>query len=290
MLQQLGLIGCGLMGGSFALALRQAGLVNRVVGYSKSASTRARALQLGVIDSAADSPLGAATGCDLVLLAVPVAATESSLRAIGPAVHGGMLVMDVGSTKQDVVAAAQRALGEHLCCFVPAHPVAGSEASGVEHAQANLYQQRQVILTPDARTSAPLLAKARAVWSAIGSHVLEMTPQAHDAAFAAISHLPHLLSFALVNSITQQSRGADFLRLAGPGFRDFSRIAASEPGMWRDILRVNQAEVLAQCQQFRASLLALEQAMLNADGAALESLIEQASQTRAQWRMGPVAR
>ena len=288
MFRQLGLIGCGLMGGSFALALKNAGLVRHVVGSSPSAATLARALDMGVIDASAPSAADAASGSDLVLLAMPVAAIEATLREIQPRVHPGMLVMDVGSTKRDVVAACESALRAQSSCFVPAHPMTGREVSGVAHADAALYQDRLVILTPTRHTQAEALAKAVDVWRAVGCHVVQMSPAQHDAALAAVSHLPHLLAFAFINSVTAQTQATDSLAVAGPGFRDFSRIAASEPRMWRDILLANRDEILSQTRQFRASLEALEQAITNADGdgAALERLIEKASTARANWRLG----
>ncbi|AVS95749.1 prephenate dehydrogenase [Paracidovorax avenae] len=284
--EQLGLLGCGLMGGSFALAMKKAGLVKRVVGYSKSPSTTDRARQLGVIDVEAPSALLAVAGADIVLLAVPVAATESTLKAIKHLVTPRMLVMDVGSTKADVVQAARGALRDQFGSFVPAHPITGSESSGVEHAQADLYAGRQVILTPTERTLTDQLGKAEAVWSALGCRVRSMSPESHDAAFAAVSHLPHLLAFAMINSINAQPEGDVFLSLAGPGFRDFTRIAASDPKIWRDILLANRTELLAQSRHFTQALQQMEQAMQQGDGQALEDLITLASETRAHWRMG----
>ena len=285
MFEQLGLIGCGLMGGSFALALKRAGLVKRVVGYSKSPSTTERARQLGVIDVSAPSALLAVSGSDIVLLAVPVSATEASFKAIRHLITPNTLLMDVGSTKRDVVDAARRVLRDQLGCFVPAHPITGKEVSGVEHADATLYNGKQVILTPIERTFTVQLQKAVDVWSALGCHVVQMSPQAHDAAYAAVSHLPHLIAFALINSISGQSQGADYLSLAGPGFRDFTRIAASDPKMWRDILIANREELLDQSRMFQQSLQSLEKLISNSDGDALENLIEHASQTRANWRI-----
>ena len=285
MFEQLGLIGCGLMGGSFALGLKRAGLVKRVVGYSQSPATTQKALQLGVIDEAAPSALDAATGADIVLLAVPVAATEATLQVIQPAVTPQMLIMDVGSTKSDVLAAAQRALGPCVGSFVPAHPIAGKEMAGVDHADAKLYQGCQVILTPTEQTHSGQLQQARDVWQALGSRVVQMSPEAHDAAFAAVSHLPHLLAFAMMNAVTGQPLGQEFLALAGPGFRDFTRIAASDPKVWRDILLANRQELLAQSRHFQAQLLAFEALMAQGDGAALQAMIEQASAARSQWHL-----
>ena len=285
MFEQLGLIGCGLMGGSFALALKRAGLVKRVVGYSKSPSTTERARALGVIDVEAPSALLAVSGADIVLVAVPVAATEATFKAIKHLVTPQMLVMDVGSTKRDVVDAARRALREQVGSFVPAHPIAGKEVAGVDHADPDLYSGKQIILTPIERTHPTQVQQAIDVWSALGCNVLKMTPESHDAAFAAVSHLPHLIAFALMNAITGQSQGKDFLSLAGPGFRDFTRIAASDPHVWRDIMISNREELLAQAKIFQRNLQALELMISNGNADALEELISQASQARAHWSM-----
>jgi prephenate dehydrogenase len=286
MFEQLGLIGCGLMGGSFALALKRAGLVKRVVGYSKSPSTTERARQLGVIDVEAPSALLAVSGADIVLIAVPVAATEATLKAIRHLVSRDMLIMDVGSTKRDVIDAARRVLRDNVGAFVPCHPIAGKEASGVEAADPDLYANRQVIITPIERTQVAQLNRAKELWEALGCHVQQMSPEAHDSAFAAVSHLPHLIAFALVNGIAAQPHGQDFLALAGPGFRDFTRIAASEPKMWRDILMANKQELIEQTQLFQQTVQAMLALVEAGNGEALEELIAQASQLRANWRMG----
>ena len=283
---RLALIGCGLMGGSFALALRQAGLVAHVAGFSASQATRQKALKLGVIDTACGSAAEAAAGADLVLVAVPVRATEDTLRAIDPVLSPTALVMDVGSTKADVVAAARAAMPSRLTCFVPAHPIAGKEVAGIEHADAQLYRDRQVILTPLAENPPERVLLAHQLWQALGSRVLELSPEAHDASFAAVSHLPHLTAFALVNAVARQPHGAQHLSMAGPGFRDFSRIAASDPNVWRDILLANRDEVLHQCTLLRDSLHAFEAAMQAGDADRLHALIAEASQTRSRWRLG----
>ena len=283
--QRLALIGCGLMGGSFALALRQAGLVQHITGFSASEKTRQRAVELGVIDQACRSVADAVQGADLVLLAVPVGAMHSSFAAMRDALAPQALLMDVGSTKCDVIAAAQANLGERLNCLVPAHPIAGKEVAGIEHAEGNLYQERLTILTPLPHNTIRQIKMASEVWTAIGSHVSHMTPEAHDATFAAVSHLPHLLAFAAVNALTAQAQGAAFLEMAGPGFRDFSRIAASDPAVWRDILDANQAEVLTQMAHFRSALDAFENALKQGDTAALQQLIQQASDVRSAWTL-----
>ncbi|MBE2242698.1 MAG: prephenate dehydrogenase [Burkholderiaceae bacterium] len=285
MFQQLGVIGCGLMGGSFALALKRAGLVRRVVGYSKSPSTTEKAKKLGVIDDIAESALQAVTGADIVLLAVPVAATETTFKAIRHLIGPGVLLMDVGSTKREVVDAARRVLKDRVSSFVPAHPIAGKEVAGIVNADATLYNGRQVILTPLRQTQPELVQKATDVWSALGAQVLRMTAENHDAAFAAVSHLPHLLAFAYFSSIVNQPAGRDFLSLAGPGFRDFTRIAASDPSVWRDILLSNREEILRQSLRFRHTLDAIEHVMRGGNAEALEGLVRKASDARGDWQM-----
>lgn len=283
MFEQLSLIGCGLMGSSFALALKRAGLVRRIVGYSKSPTTTERARQMGVIDVEAQSAPLAVFGSDIVLLAIPVSATEATLKAIRHLIGPETLVMDVGSTKGDIVEAARRVLGEQVSSFVPCHPITGKEVSGVEHADVNLYAGKQVILTPIEQTADAQLKKAKDVWTALGCQVIHMSPQEHDAAYAAVSHLPHLIAFAMINGITSQAQGHDYMALAGPGFRDFTRIAASNPEVWRDILIANREELLAQSRIFQQSLQSLEQMISSGNGEALESQIKKASEMRANW-------
>ena len=290
MFEQLGVIGCGLMGGSFALAMKRAGLVKRVVGYSKSPSTTERARQMGVIDVEAPSALLAVSGADIVLISVPVAATEATFKAIRHLVTANMLVMDVGSTKRDVVEAARRVLRDHVGSFVPAHPIAGKEVSGVDHADPDLYQGKQVILTPIEKTQTAQLKKAQELWEALGCHVQQMSPDQHDAAFAAVSHLPHMIAFALVHAIVNQPQGKDFLSLAGPGFKDFTRIAGSDPKMWRDVLLANRHELVEQAKMFQRSLHNMLQLAEDGSGEKLEEMLAQASATRAHWRMGQKAK
>ncbi len=285
MFDQLGLVGCGLMGGSFALALKRAGLVRRVVGFSPSERTRQRALDMGVIDAVALDASQAAHGSDLVLVAVPVAATQSTFAALSSALSPQALLMDVGSTKRDVVQAAELALGDKLETFVPAHPIAGKEVAGVAHADVDLYTGCQVILTPMAQTGTAQLARAQALWAALGAQVGTMSALEHDSAFAAVSHLPHMLAFAAMNALNAQDQGAHFLSLAGPGFRDFSRIAASDPAVWRDILHANRDQLLLQSKRLREALQAFETALTNGDSAALQALITAASQSRAAWSL-----
>jgi prephenate dehydrogenase len=282
---QLGLVGCGLMGGSFALALKRAGLVRRVVGFSPSEATRQRALDMGVIETMALSAAQAAQGSDMVLVAVPVAATQSTLAALAGALSPQALLMDVGSTKRDVVQAAALALGDKLATFVPAHPIAGKEVAGVAHADVDLYSGCQLILTPTEQTGTTQLAQAQALWAALGAQVRTMSALEHDSAFAAVSHLPHMLAFAAMNAVNAQAQAAQFLSLAGPGFRDFTRIAASDPAVWRDILHANRDQLLLQSQHLREALQAFETALAQGDSATLQKLITAASQSRAAWSL-----
>jgi len=283
--KQLGLVGCGLMGASFSLALQSKGLIDTVVGFSPSEGTRHKALQRGVIQQAASSSAEAVKGADLVLIAVPVSQTADCLAEISPYLSPDCLLMDVGSTKCDVVAAARAALGQKLACFLPAHPIAGKAQAGVDHAEAALYQDRALILTPLAHNTQAQIDQATALWQAIGSRVHRMSPEAHDQAFAAVSHVPHLLAFAQINGLLKQAEGEAFLKLAGPGFRDFSRIAAGDPAVWRDILSANRSEVLAQLAHFQAALKAFENSIQNNDLQSLHQLIQSASQARLNWRL-----
>ena len=286
MIDRLAIVGCGLMGGSVALALRRAGLVRHIAGHSRSLASSRRALELGIIDEACDTSAGAARGANVVLLSVPVASTFDMLASLRTALAPEALCMDVGSTKRDVVAAARAALGPEITAFVPAHPIAGKERAGVDAADADLYRGRRVILTPLAETDPDRTRRARALWEAMGAVVSDMSPEDHDRAFAAVSHLPHLLAFAYVAAVAGQPEGERMLRLAGPGFRDFTRIAGGEPAMWRDILLANRDEVLAQAGLFREALGEIERTMTTGDAQALMSLIAAPSALRAAWTMG----
>jgi prephenate dehydrogenase len=283
--QKLGVIGCGLMGGSFAMALRAAGQVAKVAGHSRSPSSSRRAVELGIIDEACEQAVEAVRGADLVLIAVPVGATQATLSALLPGLTPQALVMDVGSTKRDVVAAAQAALGKRVTQFVAAHPIAGKATGGIEQAEATLYQGRTTILTPLAETPADQLARARAAWESVGSLVVPMNAQAHDETFAAVSHLPHLLAFAYMQGLMSQGPAAlrQHLTVAGPGFRDFSRIAGSTSAIWRDIFSANRDEVLTQLAHFEASLEKFRQALIEGRDDDLARWVDEASAVRSRW-------
>lgn len=285
MFQKLAVIGCGLMGGSFAMALRAAGQVAQVAGHSRSPSSSRRAVELGIIDEACEQAVEAVRGADLVLIAVPVGATQATLSALLPGLTPQALVMDVGSTKRDVVAAAQAALGKRVTQFVAAHPIAGKATGGIEQAEATLYQGRTTILTPLAETPADQLARARAAWESVGSLVVPMNAQAHDETFAAVSHLPHLLAFAYMQGLMSQGPAAlrQHLTVAGPGFRDFSRIAGSTSAIWRDIFSANRDEVLKQLAHFEASLEMFRQALDEGRDDDLARWVDEASDVRSRW-------
>ncbi len=287
--EHLALIGCGLMGGSFALAAKQAGLVKRVSGYSRSPQSAQRARALGIVDTVADTAEECVRGADLVLLAVPVAATQATLSSLLPRLEAHTLVMDVGSTKQDVAHAAGQALGERLGQFVPAHPICGKERAGIEHADAGLYKGQQVILTPLEVHAAKTIAQARGVWEALGCKVREMPAHLHDQSLAAVSHFPHMLAFALMQGLMAQPEGEHYLALGGPGFRDTTRIAAGDPELWTDVLLANATAVNAQAKWFETSLLKIQGLLASEDREGLRAFITQASQRRADWHMGAQA-
>lgn len=284
--QRVAIIGCGLMGGSLALALRAAARAEYITGYSSTAASVQAALDQGVIDEAATSAAQAAQGADLIVLAVPVGAMASSFAAIAPVLVPGALVIDVGSTKGDVIAAARAHLGPRLPDFVPCHPIAGKEKAGGAAASATLYRDRRAIVTPLPENSPTQVARAEGLWRAVGCEVVTMDAAQHDSAFAAVSHLPHLLAFAYINGLLDQPEGTAFMAAGGPGFRDFSRIAGSEPAMWRDVLLANRDQVLAQSQAFRQALDQIEADLHAGAGDALAARIQRASQARATWVLG----
>jgi prephenate dehydrogenase len=257
--------------------------VEHIVAYSPSERTTRRALELGVIDQRANTAVQAVTHSDVVLLGVPVRSTQTCLEEIRDHLAPDALLMVVGSTKGDVIEAAKQALGKRLGQFLPAHPIAGKELAGIDHADVELYRQRVTILTPLPDNTPAQIELARQVWQAVGSQVIQMDPQQHDAALAAVSHLPHVIAFAAVHALIDQAHGADFMAVAGPGFRDFSRIAASDPNVWRDILLSNRTEVLHQSRLFRQALAQLELAIEQSDGAALEQAVARARDARAAW-------
>ncbi len=276
---RLALIGVGLIGGSFAAALRSAGEVSDVVGFDVDPSAAERGVKAGILDRVAGSPAEAALGTDCVVLAVPVGAMREVFARLGD-LSPQAVVTDVGSTKVSVIEDARAVLGMSFRRFVPAHPIAGGERPGVEHADARLFQQRLAITTPVADTSADALAVVERLWRAVGARLERLEPAVHDEIFAAVSHLPHLLAFALVEQIARAQDATVKLGHAGAGFRDFTRIAASSPAMWRDICLANGAALLKELDEYRSSLARLADALVQADGARLERVFQTASEAR----------
>jgi len=282
-LRSVGLVGVGLIGGSFAAALKRGGMNARIRGFDRDAAARERAVELGVIDEAADSPSDAARGAQLVIVAVPVRAVGSVLHDIALALAPDAVVTDVGSTKIEVVREARAELREHFPRFVPAHPIAGREASGVEAATADLFRGARVVLTPLPETSAEAVALVRQCWEAAGGKVASLSPEAHDRIFAAVSHLPHVLSFALVSELAARDDAAELFGFAAGGFRDFTRIAASSPEMWRDIALQNRSALLAEIDRYSAQLAVFRSLIESGDGAGLLRLMSEARTARHGW-------
>jgi prephenate dehydrogenase len=282
-LKSIAVIGVGLIGGSFAAAMRRAGAAARVVGVDRDGAALERAAALGIIDTAAESASEAAAGADLVFVSVPV-------RAIGPVLHDVSLglgpatvVTDAGSTKADVVRTAAHELRDRVARFVPGHPIAGRESSGVESATPELFRGARVVLTPEAGTSTEAVDLVRACWEACGARVSAMPAAAHDRIFASVSHLPHLLAFALVSEIVSRPDSAELLGFAAGGFRDFTRIAASSPEMWRDIALANREALLEELDRYAARVAVFRELVANGDGPGLQRLMTEARNARRAW-------
>jgi prephenate dehydrogenase len=283
---RVAVIGVGLIGGSFALALKAARLAGRVAGAGRGAANLKLALEQGVIDEIAADGAAAAADADLVMLAAPVAQFPALFAAIAPALKPGAIVTDAGSTKRDVVAAARAALGGRIAQFVPAHPIAGAERSGAAAASAALFRGRRVVLAPLAENAPAAVEALEQAWTACGARVGRMTPEDHDAVFAAVSHLPHLLAYALVHEVAGRENSAQLFGYAAGGFRDFTRIASSHPEMWRDICVANRDALGAELERYLAKLEALRPLLARGDGAGLEKLFAEARAARHRWPAG----
>ena len=279
--------GVGLIGGSFALALKAAGAVAEVVGLGRSRAPLEEALALGVIDRIAADWADAARGADLILLAMPVGQMPPVMAALAPHLQPGTIVTDGGSTKSDVVAAARAAFGAQspskVDQFVPGHPIAGAEKSGVTAATAGLYRDKRVVLTPLAENGAAAVARLAAAWEACGAKVSQLAAAEHDRVFAAVSHLPHLLAFALVHDLAGRDNADQLFGFAAGGFRDFTRIASSHPEMWRDICVANRAALIKELDAYMAELLKTRVLLASADGAGLETMFATARARRDLW-------
>lgn len=277
------IFGVGLIGGSFSLALRKAGAVGEVVGFGRSQSTLDEAKRLGILDRIGHDVAQEVRDADIVLLATPVAQMADIFTRIAPYLGMRTLVTDGGSTKGDVVAAARAHLGSKLAQFVPAHPIAGAEKSGAAAALADLYQGKKVVLTPLPENSTESVARVRKAWQLCGAVVSELTAQQHDEVFAAVSHFPHLLSFALVHDLAQRENKDQLLTFAASGFRDFTRIAASSPEMWRDICMANRVALLDELGRYMQELQNINEALADADAAKLEEIFSLAREVRSNW-------
>jgi len=277
----LAIVGTGLIGGSFALALKQAGAVRRVLGVGRNPARLTIARELELIDGVAD--YAQAGQADCILLALPVGETEAVLRQLAPHLKSGAIITDAGSTKRNVVEAARAALGERFTDFVPGHPIAGSEQSGPGAARADLFQGKKVLLTPLAETRPDALETVKALWLATGAQVEMLDAAQHDRVFAAVSHLPHLAAFALVDELAQREDGDTFFRLAASGFRDFTRIAGSSPEMWRDIALANKQALLTELDAYLAALQTLRAAVSAEDAATLLEMFTRARTAREHW-------
>ncbi len=285
-IDKLAVVGVGLIGGSCALALKRAGVVGTIVGIGRTAANLDDALRLGIIDRArrlSEDWAGELRGADVVLVAAPVAQYAALFAAIGRAVGDDAVVTDAGSTKQDVIDAARTAFGAGFRRFVPAHPVAGAAHSGASAALATLYDGRTVITTPVAETDPEAVTRVNALWNACGARVVPMGPDEHDRIFATVSHLPHLLAFAYVDELAGRPEAEQMLAHAGTGFRDFTRIAAGSPEMWRDIALSNRTALQRELDDYRNALTRLTAALDARDGAALERIFARSRATRQAW-------
>lgn len=285
-MKKIVIFGVGLIGGSFALALKKAG-VYKIIGVGRSQASLQEAKSLGVIDDYSDTLEAnihaALEGAHLVLIAAPVAQTASILHRIKPHLSSNTIITDAGSTKSDVLACAKEILGEQFHQFVGGHPIAGAEKSGVKAAMADLYIGKNVVLTPALQTNRDAVASVAEYWRSCGANISEMSAETHDGIFAAVSHLPHLLAFALVDDIASRPNAQQLFSFAASGFRDFTRIAGSHPEMWRDISLANKNALLSELDAYQKELSQLKQLLTNEDGAGLQALFERASVARNAW-------
>ena len=279
--ERVAVIGVGLIGGSFALALKQARACAHVVGAGRNRANLKLALGRGIIDSIADEAAAAVRGADLVLLAAPVAQFPKLFQEFASTLDLKAIVTDAGSTKRDVIAAARKSLGKKVAQFVPAHPIAGAEKSGAAAASVDLFRGKRVILTPIEENPSENIAKIDAAWAACGARITRMDAEEHDAVLAAVSHLPHLLAYALVHDVASRENSAQLFSLAAGGFRDFTRIASSHPEMWRDICIANRDHLLEEIARFSGKPDQVK-GLLD-DPASLERLFTQARDARDRW-------
>ncbi len=286
MINRLAIIGVGLMGGSLALALRRSRYCQDIVGFGRNRDNLEQAVAMGVIDRFEVDAAAAVRGADCVVVAVPLGSVGSVMTALRPGLADDAIMTDVGSAKGSVVADVTSAFGYLPARFVPGHPIAGKERSGVQAATAELYQGHRVILTPLPQTDPDAVALVRKMWLVAGANVEEMAVQHHDEVLAATSHLPHMLAFALVDSLARLGDAEEIFRYAAGGFRDFTRIASSDPRMWRDICLANRAALGVMFEHFRDDMWRLEQAVANSDGEVLMEMFSRAKAARDRFYQG----
>lgn len=282
-MKKLVIFGVGLIGGSVALALKKHAGAPFIVGVGRSIESLQQAKDLGVIDALETNVQAACSDADMILIAAPVAQTKTILQSIKPHLGKNTIITDAGSTKSDVLAAAREALGERFSQFVGGHPIAGAEKSGVAAAHADLFIGKNVVLTPTLETNQDAVSRARQLWRDCGAKVSEMSAETHDGIFAAVSHLPHLLAFALVNEIANRANAKQLFSFAASGFRDFTRIAGSHPEMWRDIALANKTALLGEISAYEQQLSHLKQLLANEDSEGLKALFQTASTARNNW-------
>ncbi len=280
MIDRLAILGVGLIGSSLSLALRQAGAVGEVIGYGRNRNNLEKGIELGVLDRHAASVAEAIDGASVVVVAVPLGAMQAILAEIGPALPQSAIVTDVGSAKGSVVAAARAALGAALPRFVPGHPIAGTEKSGVEAGFASLFQSRRVILTPLAETDPGATRVVSDMWQHCGAIIESMDVEHHDQVLAATSHLPHMLAYALVHHLSNLDDRAEIFRYAAGGFRDFTRIASSDPVMWRDVCLANGEALVELIEQYQHELEQVAAAIRDGDADELLRLFGRAKSKR----------
>jgi prephenate dehydrogenase len=282
-LHKLVVMGVGLIGGSFALAMKRAGAATRVTGLGRTAASLETALRMGVIDDIGAIDRDTFFDASLVLLAMPVGQMAEAMRGIAPHLGPATVVTDAGSTKQSVAAAARAEFPSHLAQFVPGHPIAGAELSGPAAARADLFDDKRVVIVPLAGTSPAARNLVEDAWRACGAIVSQMSADAHDRVFASVSHLPHLLAYALVHEICERSNAGELFGFAASGFRDFTRIAGSDPEMWRDIFLDNRAALTGELDAYMAKLQTLRALLAAGDAAALEQILQRARSARNDW-------
>jgi prephenate dehydrogenase len=280
MINKLAILGVGLIGGSLARALRAAGQVGEITGFGRSLGSLELAMELGVIDRAVVNPADAVREADMVVLAVPVGSMDELLAAIAPALRESAVLTDVGSVKAGVVESARKRLGARFPRFVAGHPLAGTEQSGVGAALADLYKGRRVVLTPDADTDDDALGRVTVMWRAAGAEVVTMPVAVHDRLLAVSSHLPHVLAYILVDMLVRRDDHREIFACAAGGFRDFTRIAGSDPVMWRDICLDNRAALLEALRQYRGELDETIRAVEQGDGKWLQDCFSRAKHAR----------